>query len=295
MDSKKTDKIHGVLTIPPVSKFNELLEVRGKYFPPEERWIYRGEDSEEFELKSTFERAMNDKDLKKRGRAPWEYEAAITREFRRRAHHFISDVPSPDNVLEWFALMRHFGAPCRLLDFTYSIYVAAYFSLRKPRDVNGFPRAAVWAINTDWIYDCLRRSFNLKEGKFTFKDPKMFYRFFLNHKKPKPFVSVVNPFRMNQRLTAQQGLFLCPGDISKKFMDNLVKPGTKENPKQIIKIPIELSGKTDFIQELRRMNITSATLFPDLSGFAESLNDWFHLKIKLYRKELEDILRGKIM
>ena len=99
---------------------------------------------------------------------------------------------------------------------------------------------------------------------------------------------------MNQRLTAQQGLFLCPGDISKQFMDNLVKRGTKENPKRIIRIPIELSAKSEFIQELRRMNITSATLFPDLSGFAESLNDWFHLKIKLYPKELDNVLRGKI-
>ena len=187
MDSKQPDKIPGVLTIPSISKFDDLQRVKKEYFPSKEPWVFRGEDSANYRLKSTFERTMNDKGLKKGGqkKGPWEHEASIIREFRRRAHHFISDVPSRDNVLEWLALMRHFGAPCRLLDFTYSIYVAAYFSLRQPRDISSFPQAAIWAINTNWIYGCLTKSFNLKEGEFTFKDPRTVLSFFPESQKTK--------------------------------------------------------------------------------------------------------------
>jgi hypothetical protein len=41
--------------------------------------------------------------------------------------------------------MQHHGAPTRLLDFTYSIYVAAYFALESA-DAD----AAVWAVNAPW-------------------------------------------------------------------------------------------------------------------------------------------------
>jgi len=291
MHSKNLDKIEGVFDVDTVSSFKDLLEKKNALFPDKERWIFRGEESAEWRLKTIFERAMDDSKLK--DQKPWEYEAAILREFIRRAHHYISEASLPKNVLEWFALMRHYGAPCRLLDCTYSFYIAMYFALRKPRKAGDSDLAAIWAINTDWIYECLCKTFNKGREEFTFKDPNKFYNYFLDHNNPQTFVSYVNPFRMNQRLTAQQGVFLCPGDISKPFMNNFVKPGTQENPKHIIRIPIVLSSKTEVIQELRRMNITSATLFPDLPGFAESLSDWFHLGIRLNEDELVETLMGK--
>ena len=56
-------------------------------------------------------------------------EVAIVREFMRRAHHYLPDVPRDDNWLEWLALMQHHGAPTRLLDWTYSPSVAVHFAL----------------------------------------------------------------------------------------------------------------------------------------------------------------------
>lgn len=41
--------------------------------------------------------------------------------------------------------MHHHGAPTRLLDFTYSIYVATYFAAE-----NAERDAAVWAIDGRW-------------------------------------------------------------------------------------------------------------------------------------------------
>src|SRR5580704_15740200 len=49
--------------------------------------------------------------------------------------------------LSWLAAMQHYGAPTRLLDFTYSPYVALYFALRNRNDNEAESDAEVWAIN----------------------------------------------------------------------------------------------------------------------------------------------------
>ena len=58
-------------------------------------------------------------------------EERILRIFKRKAHHFLSAGPLPDDDFEWLALMQHHGAPTRLLDFTWSPYVAAFFALQR--------------------------------------------------------------------------------------------------------------------------------------------------------------------
>src|SRR5216684_1282684 len=76
-------------------------------------------------------------------------EVAIVREFMRRAHHYLPDVPGDDNWFEWLALMQHHGAPTRLLDWTYSPSVAVHFALsHASRQPNA--DLAVWMVNTEW-------------------------------------------------------------------------------------------------------------------------------------------------
>ncbi len=58
-------------------------------------------------------------------------EGRILRVFKRKAHHFLAQLPAPDNDFQWLALMQHNGAPTRLLDFTWSPYVAAFFALER--------------------------------------------------------------------------------------------------------------------------------------------------------------------
>ena len=106
-----------------------------------------------------------------------------------------------------------------------------------------------------------------------------------------------NPLWMNERLIVQQGVFLCPGDISASFQKNLcelsenipdLKPWYKEeglnglpklnvdnvvNESNLIKIIMPMGREIllDLLDKLQRMNITEATLFPGLDGFARSL------------------------
>src|SRR5215471_3075788 len=100
------------------------------------RWIFRGLSSFDHNLVSTFDRAIKEtrEGLSSAVLSPlvvapnerWRYEAATLFDFKRRAHYYLgrSETPDPGDFLEWFSLMRHFGAPARRLDFSYSFPVA---------------------------------------------------------------------------------------------------------------------------------------------------------------------------
>jgi hypothetical protein len=95
----------------------------------------------------------------------------------------------------------------------------------------------------------------------------------INHLTPQKFVLREVPYRIHERHSIQQGMFLCPGDVTVSFKDNLlVHLNKKTNGPIILKLIFaEKFDKKAALEDLRRMNVTRATLFPGLDGFAESL------------------------
>src|SRR5262249_13974079 len=85
----------------------------------------------------------------------------------------------------------------------------------------------------------------------------------------KAAIAPANPFRLNERLTIQKGLFLCAGDVSITFMDNLSAFNPNDDCLKKLIIPKKLHA--EFIETLSYMNVDRATLFPGLDGFAASL------------------------
>jgi hypothetical protein len=83
----------------------------------------------------------------------------------------------------------------------------------------------------------------------------------------------VSPFRLNERLVIQQGIFLCPGDVSLTFEENLaaVLPSPPHNALLQFVIGDSIDLRTKILWQLQHMNMNSATLFPGLDGFARSL------------------------
>lgn len=288
--AERPKSIPGVSTTHVIATWQDALALRDAYKLNRDRWVFRGLKNAEWAIETTFERAKIGG-----GKHPaWKYEGVMLREFSRRAHHYTSDLPDAKYVLEWFALMRHYGAPCRLVDFSYSFYVAAYFALQDASPKSG--PAAIWAINTSWLHKLYRDSFPSDARRlgrnFRFKNPADFKRTFLSRIAPRTFVAPANPFRMNQRLSAQQGVFLCPGNIRRSFMDNLLPPHTPRSREQVVRLVLDPGMKTEAIRDLRRMNVTAATLYPDLGGFAVSLKDWFHLPLNFDPKDLAMALDG---
>jgi len=201
-------------------------------------------------------------------------EIGLMREFIRRAHQYLFDVPEVKNGLEWLALMQHHGAPTRLLDWTYSLHVAAHFALKHALE-NG-ANLVIWMIDTKW---CLTASqtvapafaeSELARRPISSKSEKTASAQLFDPNMPAP-VWPINPFRLNERLSIQRGVFLAPGDPTKPFEENLLAlPGMLEK-ENLCKITIPRSAAMDVGRNLYDANITDRTLFPGLDGFARSL------------------------
>ena len=189
----------------------------------------------------------------------------MIREFRRRAHQYTPNPPEASGGGElahdeWMALMQHHGAPTRLLDFTYSPYVAAYFAF-EAADCDS--EVAVWAFDTAWAAENLARTHADAHRWFDCyardRAPSHFNRVFM----PNDYRSVlaVNPFRLNERLACQKGVFVCLGDVRVPFMENLsdfaLGTGTGQPIAKFV-VPTGIQGliRNDALSQLELMNIS---------------------------------------
>ena len=112
-------------------------------------WLFRGMPNNKFSMQTSLERVLIDAGIELM-EAPG-IERQLLKEFKRRAHFYLDPLPAPEDILGWLALMQHYGAPTRLLDWTYSFFVAAFFALRDA--VSNPPEertpAVVWALFRD--------------------------------------------------------------------------------------------------------------------------------------------------
>src|SRR5579863_1136538 len=108
--------------------------------PPYSHWAFRGERDERWPLYSSLSRYLQNFGV---APAAWPaQEARILRIFKRKAHQFLDKPPDLDDDFQWLAMMQHHGAPTRLIDFSWSPYVAAFFALERT-----LADGVVWAMN----------------------------------------------------------------------------------------------------------------------------------------------------
>ena len=135
----------------------------------------------------------------------------------------------------------------------------------------------LWAFNTVkisnyyWKHYFDKDYLELNYKTFTHDEYKNYHYDVLNKKVP--YIHILNSFYQNERQRIQQGVFIIPTDISLSLINNIKSMETAIGQGAIKRIRIRCNKPflTKAIPALKVMNITSRSLFPDLSGFAESL------------------------
>jgi hypothetical protein len=233
-------------------------------------WAFRGQADTNWPLESSLTRY-----LKTFGGSPDEWvdrEKKILHTFKRKAHLLLPRTPEEGETLEWLALMQHHGAPTRLLDFTWSPYVAAFFALERATQ-----DAAIWAISSgpkvpnyigSYISALLNRVLELEHSK-TLSDE---FRQAAETEEIQPIL-MGDPVLMNQRMTTQAGTFIIPTMHIDLPIESIVPQSS------ILKLKlISKSLRKQTMDRLYNMNINNATLFPGVDGLAKSLA--FELEFK---------------
>jgi len=228
--------------VEPIRSWGEYVDKVAQ--PPYDGWAFRGHADSTWRLMSTLGRYL-DAYVEERY---WEsQEARIVRLFQRKGHLFLTHVPGHADTFQWLALMQHHGAPTRLLDFTWSPYVAAFFALERAAT-----QGAVWGLNPKRLVNVTERLNEFLENP---QDGAM---------------GIGEPFVMNTRLIAQSGTFIVTRQVGTPIED-LVRG--YDDPKDTLakfELPSDLVRNAG-MRALFMMNITNATLFPDLDGLAQSL------------------------
>ncbi len=249
-------------------------------------WVFRGQSNASWKLETTLERASRDNGVDIR-KIP-DVESLVLKQFQRRVSQYLPNAPNEENLLEWYSLIQHHGGPTRLLDLTHSFYVACFFAVEK--NVN---ESAVFCLNRPLIelegrrIEQEVRSSDLRDfGSIEYCNDA------IRAQTGNPLVIISEPFSMNERLAAQQGLFAIPFEGRQAFEYNLsltTDPFRKVLPNPItlkatqdilgrlneectvLKVVLEPGIYSDVKRDLRLMNVNAATLFPGLDGFSRSL------------------------
>lgn len=173
---------------------------------------------------------------------------------------------------ERWAFMQHHGCPTRLLDWTSSAYVAAYFSVC---DFEGRDGAlfVVGAAALDKYWTTSRAGVDITDDDLI--DPTSAERVVFTWPQLRP-----------QRLTVQQGHFSVNTKILSshgEYICTACAAISSANPSAVVyrKIVIAKELKLVMLQQLRSMNIAPHALFPTIDGLGRSLVDLTRLKVAL--------------
>lgn len=205
-------------------------------------------------------------------------EGPLLRTFRRYAER---DAVNDDSVWNWLAVAQHHGLPTRLLDWTYSPYVALHFATQDlaAYDRDGIILCVDYVKSVDFLPDVLRQLLDEE-------DAYVFTAEMLNHGAPTllefdrltepPFVAFFEPPSLDQRIVNQYALFSLMSDPTAS-LDRWLE----DHPDLLRRIVLPAELKREIRDKLDQANITERVLFPGLDGLSRWLTRYYSPSSKL--------------
>jgi hypothetical protein len=231
-------------------------------------FAFRGESNCAYTLKTSLARLAP---------APERIESHLLRNFRKYARR--DSVPD-DSIWNWLAVAQHHGLPTRLLDWTYSPFVALHFATA---DLDNYGvDGVIWCVNfvksNQLLPEKLRRVLG-QEGSDAFTVEMLsglagtiteFDRLSNDE-----FVLFIEPPSLDSRIVNQFALFSMMSNPSARLDHWLAS-----HPELYRRLIIKSDLKWEVRDKLDQANITERVLFPGLDGLSSWLKRYYTQKRK---------------
>lgn len=208
--------------------------------PYHNRFLFRGQGDYKWQLETTFDRKFRNFDKARRDKI----EDSLLANFKiecERLEEYSSYLKNEDYLR---ALAQHFALPTRLLDWTQSPYIAAFFAFQE----------------------------HFESSDFFYRDSKEVAVYILD--KNANIWSASNGVQIktiesikNARLRNQAGVFTL-SNTPFKTLDEFVAYG--EDKDALSKVSLPIAEAKTAIKDLQLMGIKHSTLFPDLEGISKA-------------------------
>jgi len=202
-----------------------------------------------------------------------ELEEHILRNFIRYSRPYLGT--DPVNDWEQLVSAQHHGVPTRLLDWTYSPLVAAFFATRT-YDSSTERDRAVWRL--DW--KSLHETFDLPALSLLIKDVEELFGkeghftpwALMRRNTARDFACLLEPPSLDQRIVAQAAVFTLCSDKTRSFDSFLDDHGLGASLTKYV-IPTGEVGR--FRDQLDLVGVDERRLFPDLDGVAAAIRRYY--------------------
>ena len=205
-------------------------------------------------------------------------EAHMLRNFRKYAHH---EAAPGDSVWAWLAVGQHHGLPTRLLDWTYSPFVAAHFATE---DLDAYAHdGIVWCVDyvkTNRLLPQRLRRILLDEGSDAFT-AEMLDRAARTLEEfdalaTDEFVAFFEPPSLDNRIVNQYALF----SLMSRAQASL-DCWLREHPDSVRRVIIPAELKWEVRDKLDQANVSERVLFPGLDGLSRWLRRYYEPRGRL--------------
>jgi hypothetical protein len=199
-------------------------------------------------------------------------ERHLIRNFRKYARRsFVGD----DSVWNWLALAQHHGLPTRLIDWSYSPYVALHFVTAHAGAID--QDGEVWLVNLNHVHQELPPSL---KGMLRAEGSDVFTGEMLSRAArslddlvdlaPEPFALFLEPPSLDDRIINQAALF---SFMSTPEAD--VGQWLARRPDAWLRVVVPAELKWEVRDRLDQVNLTERVLFPGMDGLSAWLARYY--------------------